>query len=62
MVGKWVTFQIQQEQCAAGELAQSRDHIDRFAIGKMMQDRRAKDEIEGILCEWKVKRIRYHPR
>jgi hypothetical protein len=44
-----------------GELAQHRDHIDHFAIGKMMQHRRAKDEIEGMLCEGKVKRIRYHP-
>jgi hypothetical protein len=57
-----LTLQIQQEQCAAGELAQRRDHIDRFAIGKMTQHRRSKDEIEGMLREGKVKRIRCQPR
>jgi hypothetical protein len=62
MVGEWVTLQIEQKQRAAGELAQRRNHLDHFAIGKMMQHRRAKDEIEGILCEGKAKRIRYHPR
>jgi hypothetical protein len=60
-VSNRVALEIEQKQSAAGELAQSRDHLNRLAIGKMMQHRRAKDEVEGMLSKGKLKRIRYHP-
>jgi hypothetical protein len=62
MVSKWVAFHIQQKQSAASEEAQRRDHVDHSAIGKMVQYRRAKNEIEATPGERKLKRIRHHPR
>jgi hypothetical protein len=57
-----VTLQIQQQYCASCEVTQTPNHFDDLAIGKMMQHRRAENEVEGLLPEWQVKRIRYDSR
>jgi len=62
MVGQRVALQIQQEQCAACESPQRRDHIDDLVIREMVQHGRAKNEVEGALSEGKPQRVRYNPR
>ena len=62
MEGNRMAFQIQQEQCTSSELAQHGDHADHFAIGEMMQYRRAKHKIECMPGEWKLEQVSYYLR
>jgi len=58
MVCQRVALQVQQEQCAACESPQRRDHIDHVVIREMVQHGRAKNKVEGAFSERKPQRIR----
>ena len=62
MVSKPVTLQIQHDQCPARNSTQLFDQFDDFMISKMMQNGRAKHEIERVRQEREVKSIRRDPR
>ena len=61
MVSQWVTFKIQHNQGAARKFPQFCDQFDHLAIWKVMQNRRAKHEIESVWQERELKGISRHP-
>jgi hypothetical protein len=56
-MGQRVALQVQYDQCATGNSPQFGDQLDRLAVWKMVQKRRAEHKIEGFRQEGKVKSI-----